>query len=98
MRDDEALEIAIEDATRGFEAYGYAVLAKPADGGEADFLRDLRAGLEKISSRADWLRRSHGCRSKSKRLLELLHDSLPEPCWGVQPLNADIDRRITPGP
>lgn len=84
MPDPETILIDIEDATRGFESYGYVVRAKPTEGGEEEFLKDLRSGLRKMTQRADTIRTAYKCRGNSKRLRQLLHTSLPEPCWGVE--------------
>lgn len=66
-----------------FKNYGYFVQAEAADGLEEVFLADLQTALDKIHETAEYLRKKYRYRGVSRRLLEELHVSLPEPSFNV---------------
>lgn len=73
----------IERLTYAFEAYGYFVDAQPIAGQEADFANHLAQGLAKVEAAFKFNAEHHGFRGRSKRAIDSLHRSLPEPVWGV---------------
>ena len=73
----------IERLTYAFEAYGYFVDAQPIEGQEELFADSLAEGLAKVEEIFKFNADNYGFRGKSKRALESLHRSLPNPVWGV---------------
>jgi hypothetical protein len=80
----EEMELAIENVRHGFENYGYWVASEPIEGEEELYLENLREGLKLVETNADFFRRRYNLRGHSKRLLEMLHSSTPEPTFGVR--------------
>lgn len=73
----------IERLTYAFEAYGYFVYAQPIEGKEEEFASHLTEGLAKVEEVFKFNAKYYGFKGKSKRAMESLHKSLPEPIWGV---------------
>lgn len=73
----------IERLTYAFEAYGYFVDAQPIEGQEEEFTNHLAEGLAKVEKIFNYNAKQYGFRGKSKRAMDSLHKSLPEPVWGV---------------
>ena len=73
----------IERLTYAFEAYGYFVDAQPIEGEEETFANHLQEGFNKVEELFNYNAKQYGFRGKSKRAIEILHRSLPEPVWGV---------------
>lgn len=73
----------IERLTYAFEAYGYAVDAQPMPGREEQFAAALAEGFAKVENTFAFQAKHYGFRGKSRRAMDALHRSLPEPVWGV---------------
>jgi len=75
--------ITIERIKEALNHYGYVVISEPLVGQEAVFIATLSASLIKIEETLSFNAKRYGYRGKSKRALDALHSSLPEPCFGV---------------
>jgi hypothetical protein len=75
----------IQDLQLALRSYGYVVTTEPLEGSENEYVAHLRSALNRVVVDADFARRRHGFRGKSKALLEYLHQVTPSPAWGVEP-------------
>ena len=73
----------LERLSYAFEAYGYFIDAQPLVGEEEAFIKHLEEGFSKVEALFNYNAQTYNFKGKSKRALDSLHRSLPEPVWGV---------------
>lgn len=81
-----------------YQARGYVIEAYPFPSTYDIFCAGAREGIDRIDEAADWARKEYGYRGWSKRLIEHLHDRLPEPFFGASPDTVAYPKREEAGP
>lgn len=72
------------DLREWFRRYGYCVTMTPVAGMEMEHAEELRRGLNKVEDVFHFVHKRYKTRGRSKRALQILHQELPEPIWGVK--------------
>ena len=82
--DTKNAERRIDQVTELFRAHGYVVVSEPVSGSEELFADALWQGARKVEETVACHSRKYGYRGLSKKALAALHNSLPNPTWGVE--------------
>lgn len=73
----------IYDMHAFFTRRGYQVIGQPIPGEEHLWLKTLQEGFALVEKNTAFYQKRYRYRGLSKNLLDALHRSLPEPCFGV---------------
>jgi len=76
----------IESFTSAIESYGYVVMSEAIPGEEETYCQSLKLSLAHIIASQVVIEERYKTRGKSKRFLKILHETFPNPGFGIEPV------------